>query len=227
MKYLSKILFTLFLSLIFLTCNKNEELNISTVQKIKQIQPEQFGRFHNEAILELLNHPEYNINDGIKKKMLIMYELMSTKYPDFFYKDLDMEYYISNFLEGFNIIDFSYNELIEKVLKFDIDENLKEFILLGADTTYDKYLLIDRNQLIIFNSVKDSSFDLWSNKAPNKYIIDQNSFAKACDPTQQVIIADAAASLAFVWNPPVSIIAGAAASLLVREQQIQNYDRCI
>ncbi|MFY0603314.1 MAG: hypothetical protein JXQ93_05160 [Flavobacteriaceae bacterium] len=224
MKHLSKITLVIFLSITLFACNNSEELNVKGTQ---QIQPEQFGKLHNEAILELLKHPNYNPNNGVKDNMVLMHKIMSEKYPQYFSKNLDIEKYAEELFGKSNKNYINYYELIKIVKKSDvIDENLRELISNQSYIEFNKYnySLVNKNQLIAFNSVKEHSMLLWTEQVSNDLIITRNEIqARACDATQQVILADAAASLIFWWNPPASIIAGAAASFLVRQDQIQNY----
>jgi hypothetical protein len=224
MKHLPKITLVIFLSITFLACNTSEKLSVHETQ---QIQPEQFGKLHNEAILELIEHPNYNPSNGVKDNMVLMHKIMSEKHPEYFSKNLEIKKYAEKLFGKSNKNYINYYELIKIVKESNvIDENLKEFISDRSHIEFNEYdfSLVDENQLTAFNSVKEHSMLLWTELVPSDLIIARNEIqVRGCDATQQVILADAAASLIFWWNPPASIIAGAAASLLVRQDQIQNY----
>ncbi len=225
MKNLSKIVLVIFMNITFFTCANSENLSINETQ---EIQPEQFGKLHNEAILELLNHPDYESDNRPQDNMVLMHKIMSEKYPEYFSKKLEIKKYAKNIFGDSNKNDMSFHKLIVILKKSDvIDKNLKKIISNQKPEEFNKhdYSLIDKDQLIAFNSVKEHSKLLWTEQVSNDLIIKRNiRQTRDCDATQQVIFADATASLLFWWNPPASIIAGAAASLLVREDQIQNYD---
>lgn len=224
MRYLSLVL-AVVLSLTLFSChNSDEELIANGVQ---QIQPEQYGQFHNEAILELLKHPQYNPRSEAKDKMMLMYNIMAEKHPEYFSKDMDIEMYAEQVYGNVKTRTLNYYDLIRTVQKSnDIDRDLKELIAEESNLSFEAYDYnrIDRDQLVAFNSIREHSELLWTQQVSAKLLITPNAAKADCDPTQQVIIADAAASLILVWNPPASIVAGAAASLLVREDQIQNYN---
>lgn len=200
------------------------ELNVDEIQ---QIQPEQFGKLHNEAVLGLLKHPDYNPNSGVQDNMVLMLQVMSEKYPKFFDKNLNINQFGKELYGDYNKNYLNYHSLIEifENKEKDINKNIMNYVENSISSEKDsKSNLLDKKQLIAFNSVKKASLVLWTVEAPNNLVMEKNYLNKSsCDATQQVIIADAAASLIFWWNPPASIIAGAASSLLVRQDQIQNY----
>ena len=215
----------LLLSLVLMTnCSKNEELNIRETQ---QIQPEQFGEFHNEAVLGLLNHPDYKPENGVQDNMVIMYQVMSKKHPKVFDRSINIKHYAKELYGSFNENSLNYHSLIKifKNKEKDINKNIMKYVENSISPIDSKSTSLDEKQLIAFNSVKKASLKLWTVDAPKYLTIEKDYLNKSsCDASSQVIIADAGASLVFWWNPPASIIAGAAASLIVRQDQIQNYN---
>lgn len=228
--------------------NLNDDRNVNSVKKLTI---EEYGKIHNESIVFLVNL------DGISgdNKFKLLYDEMNLNYPNIFSENLldDVNYTIKK--STYNLSDinakenvaFEFNTLYSQLKSEAISNGASTNLINFYDDMYDNFLQLnksgninkeniknyknnlDENEKInvdIFNSIYNASHNYWTSEAPSPYKI--TVIQKDCDPAMQMAFADAiAGGLLSLFTGPVGPLGGGAVSMLVRQQQIDNYDRCI
>lgn len=235
----------------FISCNTNDDINNTDVST--ELSAEDYGKIHNEVVIELINSKiENQNNQELLKSMTLK---MSEKYPTLFnindYKKISKYFSagVSRYSSKNEQDEFKFNEtytllrqdVLEKGASEDIinfyDDMFNQFKSPYANKSSEKTLEYYKSKLVnhkeiksyeIFNSIYMNSKELWTKTAPKEYLLNSNLLRRGCDPDQQVILADAiAGGLLSLISGPGRALGGGAASYLVREQQIQNGGGCI
>ena len=232
---MKKLLYSL-LSLFFLySCETDRTLN-TEFQNTKNILPSDYGKLHNEVVLYVLENENKIDSDDINPLLKVIESGLKTNHPELFHnfdiKQVEHLFKNNTLKSTFNYSTF-FDSLITEAEKNGIHPILKDFLIRGYNQEYtdiDQEIVLvetqlhslkDKETLEIFKSVLYASGTLWDAKKDKK----NNQIDKmGCDPEQQVIYADAAASiLVGIYCPPCGVAAGAAASLLVSEAQNEEH----
>ena len=232
------IIFICVFSSIFVACTNESRIESPSEEAgSKKITIEEHGVFHNEAILSVIeNSTSSRSQETLGSVLHIMKERMTKKYPGKFknltineLKDiLDFDQRLSDFKYD---ADF-YEKLKAKVGKEKIE---KEILVLLDKAFYEGHISEEdfpntslqnerlHTQFEIFKSYYYASEELWTKKVGEVYNIDQSH--KGCDPTSQVILADAiGGTLIGIFTGGVGAPAGGGAvSLAVRTAQLEEY----
>ena len=138
-----------------------------------------------------------------------------------------------------NIGDFKYDDLFfEKIKNIAVNNGAEtEMIKFITEAYYNnslspkeflKFKTTSKNsnaieQMAIFESFYYSSEELWTKTAPKKFLVNNNLSNKGCDAASQVIVADAVVGFfGALLTGPGGVLAGGAASLLVRTAQVEE-----
>ncbi|MBO0330398.1 hypothetical protein [[Muricauda] lutisoli] len=194
------------------------------------------GKFHNEAILSILDKSKFNdplITTG--EVLKLMYYEMSSKYPDKFHKtDLSTLDQVFDFDQKYSDFKFDsefYESLKSKIGKNNIEQNILSFLdkaFYEGQVTEKEFVAFDTKtgssniQIEIFKSYYEASEILWTQDAGKTFAI--NPTAK-CDAASQVIIADAVGGtlIGILTGGAGGPLGGGAVSLAVRQAQIEEY----
>lgn len=243
MKYLNKIVLVTILSFTLISFNEKEDLNL---YEKSIIDIEDYGEFHNEAVLSILNNSSVNENLQDLTMMDLLREMESKMvklHPEIF---SNVDYSKINKVIDLDkkISDFKYdNKFYESLKKVGLENGAELNMVNYVDNMYynngelsdsfqSKNSVTNSNfqgQYEIFMSFYNSSEKLWTNEAPEDFLFKANYTSKTgCDPQSQVIVADAAVGFfGALLTGPGGVLLGGAASLLVRHQQIDNNGGCI
>jgi len=217
------------------TVDENDIIKSSDIIKTSLTISEN-GKFHNEAILSILDKNEFidpQITTG--EVLKLMYNEMSSKYPNKFHTtDLSTLSQVFDFNQKYSDFKFDieyYESLKAKAAKKNINEDVlkfldqafyerkiteKEFAALDAKTGSSNF------QIEIFKSYFEASEILWTQDVEKTFKI--NPTAK-CDAASQVIIADAVGGtlIGILTGGAGGPLGGGAVSLAVRQAQIEEY----
>lgn len=225
------LLLVLFGATMFWACSSNDsEETESTVLHSMRIINSDYGFYHNEAIrLYVERYPDRNIEtESFNSILQDMAEIMEDNYPDKF-SDIDISTvlpYFDNYSLA-NLYDFEEFWVLHKQ-NFIAQERFSIYVadfiddIISSENDYAEIKIKlsvlknnngltnrDRTCLEVFESVLDSSDELWfGNNSP----LQKSNSSKRCN--QQIIISDAGASLMWCWNPAIAVIAGAVSSLI-------------
>lgn len=229
----------LILMLVFLfSCNKNNQEESSLSQsRVVPLSISDHGTFHNEAILTILEKTDMEVEQVTMGEVLrLMSEEMSKKHPEKFSASvLHPLKQIFDFDQNFSDFkfDIKYYESLKAIIgKENIDVNLldimdkafyknefspKDFSTISSKTESKHW------QLEIFKSYYTASEQLWTQQVGKEYLV--KSTSKGCDPSSQVIIADAVGGtlIGILTGGAGAPLGGGAVSLAVRQAQIEEY----
>lgn len=232
-------LLALILSLIVLSCQENEIINQESLSI------DDYGKIHNESVNFLIKkYSELNSSRDFNTLAKVILEEMAKKYPAIYSyeENADIGYIFLNKKQSFN-----FESLYESLKLKAIEKGASNELISFYDSKFSKWKnnkFISKESVVskkyeiknvkeiesvdVFNSIYSSSEKLWLNEVPKEYQLKVYHSKRGCDPSQQVILADAiTGGLLSLIAGPLGAIGGGAASYLVREQQIQNYGGCI
>lgn len=239
-------LFMLFIaSLAFIRCESNEEIN-----KEKELTPTLVGEMHNEAVFSYLNvmnnkFRSRNTNTiTVREVLTSVKEDMIQKYPEMNLESfdinevgvfLDLDTKVSDFKKR-ETFENMYSKMKEVALKKGVNQKAIDYIdniyhgrSKGVDQKYTGPIGNNNFNIDNFDVVYEYSKNLWTKEAPKGYLITNSNLARGCDPTSQLIFADAAGTafgglLTLGFGAPLF---GGAVSGLVRSGQLDNNGGCL
>lgn len=232
-----KILNLLLVLVLLISCTQNspEENVISEVKKTP-LSINEHGKFHNEAILSILDKSElHDPKITIGEVLKLMSLEMSIKYPEKFSSveltglkkvfDFDQKYsdfkFDTNFYESLKS-KIGKDNIEQDVLKF-MDKAFYEGKIAEKDfASFTSKTDVSKTQIETFISYYEASEMLWTKDVGKAFAI--NPTAK-CDPSSQVIIADAVGGtlIGILTGGAGGPLGGGAVSLAVRQAQIEEY----
>ena len=235
------ILFMLFISsLAFIQCNDSD----GNMGEEKKLSVENYGKIHNEAVLELINLNEKSkSNEDLIKTMSLLISEMNSDYFSNNSYDKIAKYFSSTATKNNKNTSFDFRLFYTEIKNDAILQGVSEELINFYDDMFNEFLSNENRTLVksmdyyksklkndkeirsfeIFNSIYKNSKKLWTETAPKKYLLKNKSLRRGCDQDQQVILADAiAGGILSLLTGPAGALGGGAASYLVREQQIQS-----
>ncbi len=237
---MNKIKLIILTSIFFISCSDESKLNERS-NSLKELSIQKQAELHDKVVYELIkidkNTKKINFNNQI-------HLTLKTKFPNLYNEKTkkQIEYLLDNNFDK-NKLNFSFNDFYLKARKKAIENGASKQIISFYDNACNNFngnlsqrisnvknKITDEKELKsieVFNAIYKNSNILWNKNVPNKYLL-SNVSKKGCDPSQQVILADAVAGgILSIIGGPIGPLGGGLASYLTREQQIQNNGKCI
>lgn len=237
MKIKNRILLSIAFTIIISCSTSQTEQEVLSNQI--QLKTTDYGRYHNESILSIISsntgENSFKTIGGLIEAMETeMKQLHPTEFSNVDYTAINLIFDVDQ-----NIADFKYDDLFfEKIKKLAVNSGAEtEMIKFITEAYYTnsvsskeflKFKTTSKNrnaleQMAIFESFYYSSEELWTKTAPKKYLINNNLSNKGCDAASQIIVADAVVGFfGALLTGPGGVLAGGAASLLVRTAQVEE-----
>ncbi len=198
-----------------------------------------YGKFHNDGLLLVLMNINENNNISIGDLLNNVGHGLMKIYPKVF-EITDITKLKSIFDFSQKISDFKYDNAfynkIKQIGKVDeLDKRIVDYFddAFQKNEIYEKDIrnlkksltkpsVRDEQTLNAIHSVYQASFQFWNLYAPIDYLPSEGENKVACDPAQQVILADGITGFLFFELDGIGVLAGMAASGIVRGAQTGN-----